>query len=145
APPPPDPSGGERARTDAPRHGGPIPAEMLERDGPRPGIEKLDGAVAPPLVTEGDWINGSAVTVDSLKGKIVVVDFWATWCGPCLASVPKNNDLARKYKDQDVVFIGICHTRGAEKMAETVKSKGIQYPVVADSNGKTMEAYLVDS
>jgi hypothetical protein len=58
--------------------------------------------------------------------------------------VPENNELARKFRDEGVVFIGVCHARGAEKMAESVKTHKIEYPVVADANGKTMGAYLVD-
>lgn len=97
----------------------------------------------PPALQVTTWINGEAATLASLKGKIVVLDFWATWCGPCLASIPHTNELAEKYKDK-VVIIGVCHPRGGEKMAEVVKEKGIKYPVCLDSEGATAKAYAVN-
>jgi peroxiredoxin len=50
-----------------------------------------------------------------------------------------------KYKDQGLVVIGVCHERGADKMQQTVKDKGIKYPVAADLTGMTNKAWKVDS
>lgn len=105
-------------------------------------LAKIEGKTAPDFKL-ADWIGSDPKTLADLKGKIVVLDFWATWCGPCIASIPKNNELAAKYAD-DVVFIGVCHPRGAEKMAATVKNKGIKYPVAADPDGKAGNAYKVN-
>ena len=108
----------------------------------RERLKTLEKGDPPPLqVTE--WINSPAATLDSLKGKIIVLDFWATWCGPCIASIPHTNELAEKYKDK-VVFIGVCHPRGGEKMAQMVKEKGIKYPVCLDATGATAKSYAVN-
>ena len=77
------------------------------------------------------------------EGKIVVLNFWATWCGPCIGAIPHNNELAEKFKDK-VVIIGVCHPRNGETMAKVVEQKGIKYPVCLDTNGRTSEAYQVD-
>lgn len=98
----------------------------------------------PPKLEVTEWINSDALNWESLRGKIVVLDFWATWCGPCIGAIPKNNKLAAKYKD-DVVLIGICHDRGSEKMAQVVKDKSIAYPVCRDIENTTIHAYFVDS
>ena len=74
-----------------------------------------------------------------------MLDFWATWCGPCIQSIPKMNDLAKKYGDKGVVFIGVCRADGAEKMRDIVDSKKIAYPVCVDSKGEINAAYAVDS
>jgi len=109
----------------------------------RARLSKLQDNATPPALQVAEWMNSEAMTLEQLKGKIVVLDFWATWCPPCIASIPHTNELAKKYEGK-VVFIGVCGTRGAETMAETVKSKGIQYPVVKDVENKTNEAYEVN-
>ncbi len=104
---------------------------------------KVIDAEHPPELQVTNWINAPAATLASLKGKIVVLDFWATWCGPCIASIPHTNELAEKFKDK-VVIIGVCHPQGGEKMAAMVKEKGIKYPVCLDSDGATAKAYGVN-
>ena len=129
-----------------------LPAPLLEGDEARRAkLAKFDSCPeAPALEMVASWMNtektmGAATTLADLKGKVVVLDFWATWCGPCIQSIPHNNEIARKYADKGVVFIGVCHLRGGDKMAEMVKSKGIEYPVCLDAKNRVNEAYLVDS
>lgn len=119
--------------------------EWLEGDGDRREmLNTMHGKPAPALTVE-NWMNSSELSADDLKGKIVVLDFWATWCGPCIASIPKNNAIAEKYADKGVVFIGVCHPRGVEKMSETASEHGITYPIAADPSGSTNEAFKVNS
>ncbi|MFM7261736.1 MAG: TlpA family protein disulfide reductase [bacterium] len=103
---------------------------------------------APALGAMTQWTNadalGEARSLADLKGKIVVLDFWATWCGPCIQSIPKNNELAKKYADKGVVLVGVCHKDGGEKMVETIRSKKIEYPCAIDSNGEANAAYKID-
>src|SRR3954447_6875624 len=83
---------------------------------------KLEGKPMPPLSVSG-WVNGEVKPAD-MKGKIVVVDFYATWCGPCMAAIPHNNELMKKYKDQGVLVVGVCTSKnGQEKMEQVVKEK----------------------
>lgn len=103
----------------------------------------MEGDV-PPAMNVERWVNSEALKLADLKGKVVVIDFWATWCGPCIRSIPKNNALAEKYADKGLVFIGVCATRGAEKMEKVAKDKGIEYPIAADIGGTTTKTYGVN-
>ncbi|MEY3142542.1 MAG: hypothetical protein RLY21_1035 [Planctomycetota bacterium] len=140
------PSGATGARKER------LPRELLEGDGRRRGqVARFDQCpVAPSLGAISQWkpageAVGKATSLEELKGKIVVLDFWATWCGPCIASIPKNNALAKKYADKGVVLVGVCHPEGGEKMLDIVRSKGIEYTVCLDTRGEANASYVVDS
>jgi thiol-disulfide isomerase/thioredoxin len=107
-------------------------------------LDPLQGKPAPASQLT-QWSNTEAASMADLKGKIVVLDFWATWCGPCIASIPKTNEMAAKYADRGVVVLGVCHPEGGEKMAATATEHGIRYPLALDAQGATIKAFAVDS
>jgi thiol-disulfide isomerase/thioredoxin len=67
--------------------------------------ERWSGATAPDFLVQD--LAGADVRLSDFRGKTVVLDFWATWCGPCLAALPHLQELAAHYKDQDVVVLGV--------------------------------------
>jgi thiol-disulfide isomerase/thioredoxin len=80
-----------------------------------------------------DAIKGSKVSMKGLRGKVVVIDFWATWCGPCVAEMPKMKELYAKFKDKGVEFIGVSLDQskeqgGLDSLKKFVKEKEITWP-----------------
>ena len=74
-------------------------------------------------------VDGREWSSEALKGKVVFVDFWATWCGPCIATIPELVQLARAFPD-DVVVIGVSKEPSAT-VTSFMKGRDIPYPIVA--------------
>jgi peroxiredoxin len=89
----------------------------------------------------GDLLNGGKITLNQYRGKVVVINFWATWCGPCTTETPQFDSVYRSYKSKGVQFIGI-DTKEASKDAPKafVRDNDISYPIVWDEQGKTAVA-----
>lgn len=85
---------------------------------------------------------GSNLDAESLKGKVVVLEFWATWCGPCILAMPHLNELAEKFRDKPVVFVAITAEDEATVKAFLAK-KPINGWVALDADRAMNTAYAV--
>jgi len=101
------------------------------------------GDPAPPLKID-EWVKGSRVDLKAGKGKkVFVIEFWATWCGPCRISIPHLTELQKKYRDKDVVIVGVSD-EPADVIRDFVEQAGdkMDYTVAADDSGATTSAYM---
>lgn len=76
-------------------------------------LAALIGTPAAPLEI-AEWTNGSALSESDLKGKVVLLDFWAIWCGPCIATFPHLREWQEKYSDKGLVIVGVTRFYGYE-------------------------------
>jgi thiol-disulfide isomerase/thioredoxin len=103
----------------------------------------LEGKPMPSLAGLTEWLNGG-MTADKIKGKVLVVDFYATWCGPCMAAIPHNNEMLKQYKDKGLVLIGVCtSSRGQEKFVANANQHRVAYPAARDASQKVAKAWAV--
>ena len=83
-------------------------------------------------------LEGQEMTLASLKGKVVLIDFWATWCGPCRESIPHLVDLYKKYREKGFEVIGVSVDKDAAEMVRRfTKSMDIPYPILIGSEEVT--------
>ncbi len=113
---------------------------------------KSSTPVTPPVLTASlpklgaapAWklqdVNGSVVSSEQFKGKVVVIDFWATWCPPCRAEIPGYTELQKKYGKDGFVIIGVSLDQGGPEVVKPFAAKmGINYPLVmADESVQTL-------
>ena len=85
-----------------------------------------------PLDFKAATLDGKEIDFAKLRGKVVLVDFWATWCGPCMAKLPEIVALEKKYKDKDFQLVGVSLDEGKAPLEEVIKDQGIDWPQILD-------------
>lgn len=92
-----------------------------------------------------DTLDGKKVTLSELRGKVVVVNFWATWCLPCREETPALEKSYEQYKDSDAVILGINLTDqdSISEVDSFVQEFGLTYPILLDRDGRVGYLYQV--
>jgi len=104
--------------------------------------DALEGKT-PPAICVSAWLNvdGEAPELAHLKGSVVVLRFWATWCGPCRRSVPDVKQLYDTYRARGLVILSVHTTRGGENAAAFVREHSIPWSVGVDDSDRTANAF----
>ena len=121
----------------------PASAQLME-DAPPPPLPA--GTPAPSFATR--TVGGKPLTLKSLRGKVVLLDYWATWCGPCQAATPTLEALHRKFSKQGLAVVGMSvdDARSVGVVKPFMKHFGITYTITTgpQANGKAQYAYHVN-
>ena len=107
-------------------------------------IDKV-GKPAPSVSTQD--LNGKPVRLDSLKGKYVLVDFWATWCGPCVVELPRLQQAYEKYHAAGLEIVGVSLDENRGAVVDFVKARKLPWPQIhnASASSDIAEAFGVGS
>jgi peroxiredoxin len=107
------------------------------------GIQSVrDKQKAPDFCLDG--LNGEKVRLNALKGKILFLNFWASWCGPCKEEMPSMEALHQHYKERDFVFLTISvDYEGPEAVRKFIDKHRYRFPVLLDPKGKTLDLFEI--
>jgi cytochrome c biogenesis protein CcmG, thiol:disulfide interchange protein DsbE len=106
--------------------------------GDAPGL--AIGTPAPAFSTT--LLNGRIQSLKALQGKVVLLNFWATWCGPCRVEMPYFQKLADTYKDQGFVVLAINNQESAEVMQPFIEEYKLTFPIGLDKDARINALYM---
>lgn len=122
--------------------------EMKDDDKGKPLFDMLEdeGVVAPEIIPGGAWFNSEPLMLNTLKGKVVLVDFWTYSCINCQRTFPYLSDWHKKYKDKGLVIIGVHSPefefeKSEKNLAQAIEDFKLAYPIVQDNDFATWNAY----
>jgi thiol-disulfide isomerase/thioredoxin len=113
------------------------------RNRPEPGPHPLVGQAAPEIKL--DQLDGGKFDLAELKGKVVILDFWATWCGPCVQAMPIIEKVAEKYKDKGVLLFAVNLQEEPDDVKKFLEAAELNVTVPLDKEGTVARAYKADA
>lgn len=95
---------------------------------------------------ESTTLSGETISLSDLRGKVVVLEFWATWCGPCMPEIPHLKALWSDYQDEEFALVGISLDQKTDKLKQFIEQKSMTWPQIQESekwDGKLAKKYSV--
>jgi thiol-disulfide isomerase/thioredoxin len=127
---------------------------------PEPNVTRAEGGDAPPVRSSGmasalvgkpapdfelDLLSGEKFRLAGSKGKVVVLDFWATWCGPCLQAMPQVDRVTQEFRDQDVRLIAVNLQETPKQITAMLERQKMNLTVALDREGRVAELYKANA
>jgi thiol-disulfide isomerase/thioredoxin len=136
--------------------GEPVPAEafpVTPPQGAKPAASLDDLLMVPPPPALEQMVDfqlptlaeGKTVKLSDSKGKVIVLDFWATWCGPCRAELPLLESIHKELADKGLVLLAVDFKEPRETVAEFLKQQKLDIPVALDTDGKVANTYQLQA
>lgn len=110
-----------------------------------PGMNSSEWTGKPALDFHVTDLNGEALSLEQYRGQVVLLDFWATWCPPCIAEMPNVKKVYEKYKDQKFQIVGISLDRSKEPLTAYIEREGLTWLHYWDNIGKVSNLYKVQA
>jgi peroxiredoxin len=116
---------------------------------PEPVLPETGGQSSPTLGKEAKTftlplLGGGDFDLSAAQGKVVVLDFWATWCGPCIKSLPALLEAVAAFPAERVVFVGVNQSEPAEQVQRFLETRGWKFTVALDAGQKVARQYGVE-
>jgi peroxiredoxin len=99
------------------------------------------GKTAPDF--ELDTLDGQTVALSQLKGQPVLLNFWATWCGPCTHEMPFLQQVYQDWPEEELVLLAVNIGESSSQVAQFMQSQGFSFPVLLDRSGNTAQKYNI--
>lgn len=90
-------------------------------------------------------LKGSNLKLSEFRGDVVMINFWATWCGPCRQEMPILNDLYLKYRDNGFTLLGVNVEKNTSKAANMIRDLKVVFPVLFDTENEVSKLYKVEA
>ena len=111
--------------------------------GSLPATSKLVGSQAPDFTLRSN--QGDNKKLSELRGKVVLLNFWATWCGPCRQEIPKLTELKELHDEYDFELLGINIDEDPKKALRLAKKLSVNFPILFDEEKLVSKSYAIDA
>ncbi|GFP34915.1 cytochrome c biogenesis protein CcmG, thiol:disulfide interchange protein DsbE, partial [Candidatus Hakubella thermalkaliphila] len=123
------------------------PPEEIRKAGSQSGDGSAEGSSSNPAIPAPEFtlnsLDGREVSPSDFWGKVVVLNFWATWCDPCRAEMPNLERAYQAYKDKNVELVGISMDTDTQLVESFVKEVGVTYTILLDPSNQVASDYAI--